>query len=306
VVGDQAGLFGRGTVGEGNDAESLELPGVQRQIVEAIVATGKPVIMVLLTGRPYVLGWALEGAPESRPAAVIQAFFPGEEGGNAIADLILGKANPSGRLPVSLPRTSGSQPYSYLHPILGGNSDVTNTDSAPCRPFGFGLSYASYRYSDLTVQEDVKAGDAFTASVTVTNTSDTDGVDVVQLYGHDVKGSITRPVVQLLGYQRVAVPAGQSRTVTFAVPTTRFAFSDRRMVKIVEPGDVEVWVGSHAFAKADEAEGDKARQSSITSRKKGVTFTYPGTATPRATMAITGEVHEVTNDDERWVTATVA
>ncbi len=306
VVGDQAGLFGRGTVGEGNDAETLELPGVQRELVEKLVATGKPVVMVLLTGRPYVIGWALEGDAAQRPAAVVQAFFPGEGGGLAIADVLTGTVNPSGRLPVSLPRTSGSMPFSYLHPILGGNSDVTNTDSAPCRPFGFGLTYTTFEYSDLEVDAAVEAGGTFTASVTVTNTGDVDGVEVVQLYGKDIKGSIARPVVQLLGYQRVAVAAGESVRVTFSVPTTRFAFTDRRMVKIVEPGPVEVWVGAHAHAKAPAAGEEGARQSSITTTKKGVTFDVPGVATERATLDITGNVHEVTNADERWVKATIA
>ncbi|MEG8037558.1 glycoside hydrolase family 3 N-terminal domain-containing protein [Sphingomonas sp. LR61] len=136
VVGDQAGLFGRGTVGEGNDTESLDLPGVQRSLVEAVVATGTPTVMVLLTGRPYAIGWALDGdgdgdvaAGARRPAAVVQAFFPGEEGGTAIADLLTGAASPSGRLPVSLPRAAGAQPYTYLHPRLG----VLRTSPPPTR-----------------------------------------------------------------------------------------------------------------------------------------------------------------------------
>ncbi|MCL1899579.1 MAG: glycoside hydrolase family 3 C-terminal domain-containing protein [Promicromonosporaceae bacterium] len=307
VVGDQAGLFGRGTVGEGNDAESLELPGVQRELVEALVATGKPVVMVLLTGRPYVLGWALEGDAAGRPAAVLQAFFPGEGGGLAIADVLTGTVNPSGRLPVSLPRSSGSQPFSYLHAILGGDSDVTNTPSQPARPFGFGLTYSSFTYDDLVVDASVEAGGHFAAAVTVTNTSAVDGVDVVQVYGHDVLASIARPVTQLLGYQRVALAAGESRRVTFTIPTTRFAFTDRTMTKIVEPGDVEVWVGTDAFAKAPAADGgEAARQTSITSTSKGAVFHTPGTATERAVVRIDGPVHVVTNDDERWVKASIA
>ncbi|MDF2664837.1 MAG: beta-glucosidase-related glycosidase [Microbacterium sp.] len=149
VVGDRAGLFGRGTVGEGNDADSLELPGVQRQLVEAIVATGTPVVLVLLTGRPYALSWALDG--DTGPAAVLQAFFPGEEGGSALAALLAGDATPSGRLPVSLPRSAGAQPYSYLHPLLGGPSGVTSTDPTPVRPFGFGLSYTTFARGELRV-----------------------------------------------------------------------------------------------------------------------------------------------------------
>jgi beta-glucosidase len=304
VVGDQAGLFGRGTVGEGNDSESLELPGVQRALVEAVVASGTPVVMVLLTGRPYAIDWALDGEG-ARPGAVLQAFFPGEGGGLAVADLVAGRANPSGRLPVSLPRSSGAQPYSYLHPILGGPSDVTSTDSTPLRPFGFGLSYTSFEYGDLTVDASAPAGGTFTAAVTVTNTGDVAGTDVVQLYGHDVQGSVTRPVVQLLGYGRVELQPGESRRVTFAVPTTRFAFSDRRMVKVVEPGDVEVWVGSHASASGAGNLVQETTGGVITNERQTEKREIPGTATPRAVVALTGDVHEVTVADARVVGVTV-
>ncbi|MCX7520827.1 glycoside hydrolase family 3 C-terminal domain-containing protein [Microbacterium sp. STN6] len=299
VVGDQAGLFGRGTVGEGNDSESLELPGVQRQLVEAVVASGTPAVVVLITGRPYAVSWALDGA-ETAPAAVLQAFFPGEGGGLAIADVITGTVNPSGRLPVSLPRSAGAQPYSYLHPILGGPSDVTATDPTPLRPFGFGLSYASFAYSEFSVDAAVRAGEHFTASVTVTNTGDVAGVDTVQLYGHDVQASITRPVAQLLGYTRVELEPGQSVRVSFTVPTTRFAFSDRRMTRIVEPGDVEVWVASHAAASAAGIT-EEATGGAIVNSKQAAVRRLPGTATPRAILAITGDVHRVTTRDARVV-----
>ncbi|PZR52203.1 glycosyl hydrolase [Xylanimonas oleitrophica] len=305
VVGDQAGLFGRGTVGEGNDSESLELPGVQRQLVEAVLATGKPVVMVLLTGRPYAINWALDGQGP-KPGAVLQAFFPGEGGGLALADVITGRVNPSGRLPVSLPRSTGSQPYSYLHPILGGPSDVTSTDSTPLRPFGFGLSYTSFEYSDLLVDGAVRAGGTFTAVVTVTNTGDVAGTDVVQLYGRDLHGSVARPVVQLLGYARVTLEPGESRQVAFTVPTTRLAFSDRRMVKIVEPGDVEVWVGSHATASSAAARTEETTGGAITNEKAVEKIEIPGTATDRSALEITGPVHEVSREDARWVEVTVS
>ncbi len=146
VVGDRAGLFGRGTVGEGCDRDDLELPGVQRALVEAVLETGRPVVLVLLTGRPYAVGWALD-----RCAAVVQAFFPGEEGGSAVAGVLSGRVNPSGRLPVSLPRPAGAQPWSYLHPPLAGDGDVTNLSSAPALPFGFGLSYTTFVHDELEV-----------------------------------------------------------------------------------------------------------------------------------------------------------
>lgn len=299
VVGDQAGLFGRGTVGEGNDTETLDLPGVQRELVEAVVATGTPTVVVLLTGRPYALGWALDGdAP--RPAAVVQAFFPGEGGGLAIADLLTGATSPSGRLPVSLPRAAGAQPYTYLHPRLGGPSDVTATDSTPVRPFGFGLAYTSFAYEDLVVDPTVDTGDAFAVTVTVRNTGDRPGEDVVQLYGHDVQGSVTRPVVQLLGYARVALAPGESVRVRFDVPVQRFAFSGRDMRKVVEPGDVEVWVASHAAASRP---GGAVHADGIVASGGGpAPDPVPGAATDRAVVRVEGPVREVVPADRRIVT----
>lgn len=275
VVGDRAGLFGRGTVGEGNDVESLELPGVQRELVEAVRATGTPVVVVLLTGRPYAVAWALEG--ESAPAAVLQAFFPGEEGGSAIAGVLSGRVSPSGRLPVSLPRSAGAQPFSYLHPILGGASEVTSADPTPVLPFGHGLSYTTFARSDLSVTSaEVAAGEAFTATVEVRNTGDRDGTDVVQLYARDVQGSVTRPVAQLLGYLRLDLAAGESARVTFRVPTTRLALTDLRYRRVVEPGAVELWVGPSSAVKETEA-----------------------------AIEVTGSVHHVTVADERYVGTSV-
>ncbi|WP_213282182.1 beta-glucosidase family protein [Cellulomonas hominis] len=299
VVGDDAGLFGRGTVGEGNDVESLELPGVQRRLVEELLTTGTPVVLVLLTGRPYAIGWALDGEGP-RPAAVVQAFFPGERGGEAVAGVLTGAVHPSGRLPVSLPRSTGSQPYGYLHPLLGGPSDVTAADSTPVRPFGFGLTYTTFGYDDLVVDPSIAAGGTFTAAVTVTNTGDRRGTETVQLYAHDVLATITRPVAQLLGYARVDLEPGEQRRVTFTVPTTRLAFSDRRMVRVVEPGDVEVWVASHAGTPAGRELGDTTG-GAISSHRAGERHTFPGTATPRAVLAVTGDVHEVTGEDPRFV-----
>jgi len=243
VVGDRAGLFGRGTVGEGNDVESLELPGRQRQLVEQVVATGTPVVVVLLTGRPYAIDWAVSG-PDA-PAAVVQAFFPGEEGGTAIARVLSGAVSPSGRLPVSLPRSSGSQPYGHLHPALGGPSEVTSADSTPVLPFGHGLSYTTFAHAGLAVEDaSPAAGDTVVATVEVENVGDRDGVDVVQLYGRDLVGSVARPVAQLLGYARVALAAGERATVRFALPASRFAFTGRSMRRVVEPGEHELWVGA--------------------------------------------------------------
>ncbi|PPH19074.1 glycosyl hydrolase [Rathayibacter sp. AY1C4] len=251
VVGDRAGLFGRGTVGEGNDVESLELPGRQRELVEAVVATGTPVVLVLLTGRPYAVGWALDGP--SAPAAVLQAFFPGEEGAGAIAGVVSGRVDPSGHLPVSLPRSAGAQPFSYLHPILGGPSDVTSADSTPVRPFGHGLSYTHFARTELAAEESAPTDGSFTATVRVRNTGERAGTDLVQLYARDVFASVTRPVAQLLGYARVALEPGEEAEVRFEVPAARLAFTGREGVRIVEPGRVELWVGPDCATRETEA-----------------------------------------------------
>ncbi len=274
VVGDQAGLFGRGTVGEGNDSESLELPGVQRDLVEAVVATGTPTVLVLLTGRPYAVGWAVSGP--GAPAAVLQVFFPGEEGGPALARVLTGAVSPSGRLPVSMPRSAGAQPYTYLHPPLGGPSDVTSDDPTPVLPFGHGLSYSPVRYRELRASPTVPTDGTVQVTVTVTNTGARDTDHVVVLYGHDVLASVTRPVAMLVGYHRLHLPAGASAQVGFAVPTTRFALSDREMRRVVEPGRVDLWVGP------------SVAQRDVT-----------------ASVELTGAVHLVGPDDPRMVTGGV-
>lgn len=274
VLGDQAGLFGRGTVGEGNDSESLELPGIQRRLAEAVRATGTPVVMVLLTGRPYAIGWAVDG--DAPLGAVVQAFFPGEEGGPALAGVLSGRVNPSGHLPVTMPRSAGAQPYSYLHPLLGDASEVTHTDPTPVLPFGHGLSYTTWRHEGLAVEPQVRAGAAVVAEVRVTNTGDRAGTDVVQLYARDLVASVTRPVAQLVAYQRVDLEPGEEALVRFVVPAARLALTDRSMRRVVEPGDVELWVGPSCTAKETTA-----------------------------TVRLVGDVHEVTTADPRMSTGEV-
>lgn len=286
VVGDRAGLFGRGTVGEGNDVDTLELPGAQRALVEAVVATGTPVVLIAMTGRPYAIDWALPprrrasgtivglGAVDAvadadpaahahrRPAAVLQTFFPGEEGGPALAGILRGAVSPSGRLPVSLPRSAGAQPYSYLHAALGGRTDVTSADPTPSRPFGFGLGYTTFLHDDLQVDgREVSAGGRLRASVLVRNTGTREGTDVVQLYAHDEVASVARPVAQLIDFRRVTVAPGEETRVEFDVPIDRLAFTGLDGVKRVEPGRIRLWVGSacddeETVAAVDIVEGD--------------------------------------------------
>ena len=270
VVGAHAALFGRGTVGEGCDRDDLELPGVQRELVEAVLATGTPVVLVMLTGRPYAVDWAL-----GRCAAAVQAFFPGEEGGTAIAGLLSGRVNPSGRLPISMPRSAGAQPYTYLHPALGGDGDVTNLSTVPTLPFGHGLSYTTFTHSDLRVAPGATTDGGLAVTVTVTNTGGRTGADVVQLYGHDVVASVTRPVAQLLGYHRVELAPGQSVDVELTVPAARLAFTDRSGRRVVEPGELRVWVGPSCAEREVEA-----------------------------SVELAGETYPVTLDDARWTHAT--
>lgn len=284
VVGDQAGLFGRGTVGEGNDVESLELPGAQRQLVEAVVATSTPVVLVLLTGRPYAIGWALDG--ETSAAAVLQSFFPGQMGGPAIARVLAGTVAPSGRLPITMPRSAGAQPYSYLRPALAGSGGVSSADTTPVRPFGFGLTYTTFERTDLRVPAEVATDGSLTATVTVTNTGERTGVDVVQLYGHDVHASVTRPAAQLLGYRRVELEPGESAEVTFTVPTSLLALTDPGMTRVVEPGDVELWVGGSCEDKEAVAStllvGDVHRVTAADGRVTTSAVTRPAEVSPAA------------------------
>ncbi|WP_104433065.1 glycoside hydrolase family 3 N-terminal domain-containing protein [Kineococcus xinjiangensis] len=250
VAGDRAGLFGRGTSGEGCDTDDLRLPGVQQRLVEEVLDTGTPVVLVLLTGRPYAVGPLL-----GRAAAVVQAFFPGEEGAAAVAGVLSGRVNPSGRLPLSLPRSAGAQPYSYLHPRLGAASPVSNLDTAPPLPFGHGLSYTSFERSLLGVAAArVPTDGSVVVSCRVTNTGTRAGADVVQLYGSAATGSTTRPLVRLLAYARVELDAGESAEVELDVPASRLAASDRALRRTVEPGRVRLLLGPDCSRVDAEAE----------------------------------------------------
>jgi beta-xylosidase len=247
VLGDRSGLFGRGTSGEGCDVAHLGLPGVQPELLEMLLSTGTPVVLVLLTGRPYALG-----AYSDRLAAVVQGFFPGEEGGPALAGVLSGRVNPSGRLPVSVPRHAHSTPGTYLEPILGQRTDVSTVDPTPLFPFGFGLSYTSFGWTDLRVDGSVAGPTTVTTdgevavTVTVQNTGSLAGADVVQLYLHDPVAQVARPVVQLVGYQRVELAPGERCDVTFHVPADIASFTGLEGDRIVEPGEIELRVSRSA------------------------------------------------------------
>jgi hypothetical protein len=243
VVGDLAGLFGHGTSGEGCDAADLRLPGVQAELLAALAETGTPVVVVVVSGRPYALGevhgWA---------AGLVQAFMPGEEGGPAIAGVLSGRVQPGAKLPVQVPRGPGGQPGTYLQPPLGVNSHgISNLDPTPLFPFGHGASYTTFELDDLRLSAaEVPTDGELTVSVRVRNTGSRAGDEVVQLYLHDVLAQVTRPVLQLTGFARVRLEPGAAAVVRFCVHADRTAFTGRDLRRVVEPGDVEVLVGTSA------------------------------------------------------------
>ncbi|WP_030868195.1 glycoside hydrolase family 3 C-terminal domain-containing protein [Streptomyces sp. NRRL S-37] len=236
VLGDRAGLFGRGTSGEGCDAESLALPGAQQHLLDALLDSGTPVVTVLLAGRPYALGRAV-----AESAAIVQSFFPGVAGTHAIAGVLSGRTNPSGRLPVGVPRGPGSQPTTYLGARLAQVSEVSNIDPTPAFGFGHGLTYTSFTWSDLAVDAREAGTDGeFGLALTVRNTGERPGTEVVQLYLHDPVASVVQPVQRLVGYTRVELEPGESRRVRVTVPADVASFTGRDGRRIVEPGDLEL------------------------------------------------------------------
>jgi beta-xylosidase len=239
VVGDEAGLFGRGTSGEGCDVDELKLPGVQEELLHALADTGVPVVAVLVTGRPYALGGVV-----GRLAGVVQAFFPGEEGGRAIARVLTGRVNPSGRLPVEVPRDAGAQPSTYLRSRNAARHSGSSVDPTPLFAFGHGLSYTTFEYGDLALSADEVATDgAAEVSCTVRNTGPVAGAEVVQLYLGDPVASLVRPEKWLSGFARVSLAPGETAQITFGVHAERTSFTSQDLTRIVEPGSITVYVG---------------------------------------------------------------
>ncbi|MDQ0826989.1 beta-xylosidase [Arthrobacter sp. B2I5] len=248
VVGDNAGLFGRGTSGEGNDAADLQLPGDQHRMLDHVLsaaqAAGTRSVVVVLSGRPYALGDFTD-----RAGAIIQGFFPGEEGAEALWDVLTGAVNPSGKLPVSVPRTSGGQPGTYLHSRLAGPSGVSALDPSPLFGFGHGLSYTSFEFSGHAASAPtMSTADAVTVALTVTNTGPADGAEVVQLYLEDPVGEVVRPVRELIGYARVELASGASARVEFRVHADRTSFTGVDLKRVVTPGVVKLHVATSSTA----------------------------------------------------------
>jgi beta-glucosidase len=244
AVGGKSGMLPECTCGEIRDRVKLGLPGVQEKLVRAVYETGTPVVLVLVNGRPYTLKWIAEKVP-----AIIEAWLPGEEGGNALADVLFGDYNPGGKLTVTFPDSEGQIPIYYARkpsgrkdPVWGG--DYVDSSARPLYEFGYGLSYTTFEFSDLSISPaKIPADGEVTVRLTVKNTGKRAGDEVVQLYVNDVIASVTRPVKELKGFKRIHLKPGESDTVVFSLPVRLLAFYNLDMQRVVEPGVFKVMAG---------------------------------------------------------------
>lgn len=238
-VGDLAGLFQSGTVGEGSDTDSLTLPGVQQQLLEALVATGKPVVVVMTGGRPY----NLQGL-EDHVAGLLMAWAPGQEGGWAIADVLTGRAEPLGRLVVSVPKSAGAMPYYYNHKLKSGGTPFA-LHFGSRYPFGYGKGWTEFACEGIApLAKDVPVEGEIALQVTLSNRGERRGSEVVQVYVHDKVASMVRPVKELKAFQRLTLEPGARATLTFYVPVDMLNFTRRDGKRVVEPGEFDLMVGN--------------------------------------------------------------
>ena len=222
-------------------AQELQLEIDQEKMVRDLIATGKPMVVVLHNGAVVEISdWV------DQVDAVVEAWYPGEQGGRAIADILTGRRNPGGRLPFSWVRTIGQNPYYYSIKPSGRGYGYVENDGSPLFPFGWGLSYTTFSYSDLQMPEKLASGEPLRVKVTVTNTGAVEGDEVVQLYAHDELASVARPLRELIAFKRVTLAPGESRTVELEVPVRRFALWDADMVQRVEEGWFDIWLGKNA------------------------------------------------------------
>jgi beta-glucosidase len=234
--------------GEASSRSSLDLPGRQLDLIKAVAATGKPYAVVLMNGRPLTINWLAENSP-----AILETWFAGTQGGNAIADVLFGDVNPGGKLPVTFPRTVGQVPIYYNHKNTGRPPDAANKYSSkyldapwtPLYPFGYGLSYTQFKLSNVRLSATrINATGKVAVSIEVENTGKRDGDEVVQLYIRDVAASVARPVRELKGFERVSLRAGEKRRVEFTLTPEHLGFYNRAMKFVVEPGAFKVFVGN--------------------------------------------------------------
>ena len=247
VMGETASMSG-----EAASRSSLELPGIQEQMLEAVAASGKPVTLVLEGGRPLDIRWASEHVP-----AILEAWYPGTEGGNAVADVLFGDVNPGGKLPVSWPRTAGSEPLYYNHTLTHEPEDAPrftsrywDIDSKPLYPFGFGLSYSTFKFANLQLSKTSMGVDGITeVSVDVINAGSVAGDAVAQIYIHQRYGSASRPVWQLKGFERIALQPGETKTLKFPLGKDELKYWNPQSKQwIVEASEFDVWAGEDSKA----------------------------------------------------------
>jgi beta-glucosidase len=245
VLGERSGLTDDATTGEFRDRRDLGFIGRQQELLEALVATGKPVVLVVVSGRPLAIEWAA-----SRCAAIVLAWVPGEAGPDAIARVLVGEDNPGGKLPIGIPRNVGQVPLSYRHHPTGGRSnpkgDYVDGPVTPLWPFGFGRSYTSFKVSNLRLDRDriATADGEAVVSVDVSNVGDRAGDEVVQLYARDEDATVARPILELRGFCRVGLAPGERRTVTFRLAAEQFAYVGADYRRVIEPGLITLAAGS--------------------------------------------------------------
>ncbi|HEX4084477.1 MAG TPA: glycoside hydrolase family 3 N-terminal domain-containing protein [Chthoniobacteraceae bacterium] len=238
VVGDNTREGARGTSGENNDSGTLDFPGAQRELIRAIQETGTPVVLVLVNGHPFTLAWEAENIP-----AILVTWYPGEEGGDATADLLFGDRNPSGRLPVTWPLSVGQLPLHYDYHPSGRKYDYFDLPFRPLYRFGYGLSYTTFKYSNLQITPKADDPGYVTVTADIQNTGNRDGDEVAQLYYTDVVASVSTPVVELGGVQRVSLKRGETKRVSFQLTPYQLSLLDANMVRRVEPGVFRIHVG---------------------------------------------------------------
>jgi beta-glucosidase len=226
--------------GEFQDRAFLELPGKQEQLIREVAATGKPVIVVLVGGSAITMASWIDKVP-----GIIDVWYPGEEGGYAVADVLFGDYNPAGRLPVTFPVHVGQVPLVYNHKPTGRGDDYYDLTGLPLFPFGFGLSYTRFEYTDLQLsRKDIKRSDSVTVTCTIKNTGARQGEEVVQLYIKDELASLARPVMELKGFQRLSLEPGEEKKVAFRIGPDAFSMLDANLKKIVEPGEFRIMIGA--------------------------------------------------------------
>ena len=239
TLGDLAGLFLTGTVGEGSDVSSLKLPGIQQELLDEIIKTGKPVIVILINGRPYNIGKSTE-----KVSGLINALLPGQEGAEAMYDILSGKENPSAKLPVSVPKTAGAMPFFYNYKLKSAGTPIQAEFGAQF-PFGFGMSYTEFKYDNFSIKKKIIPVDGeFEISCTVKNNGKMEGEDVVQLYIRDMVASIVQPIKELKGFKKIYLKPGEKKTVIFNMPADILSFTGYENKRIIEPGEFEIYLGN--------------------------------------------------------------